>query len=181
MQVARSEMHARASMLGLRAVSERVETSVTQLCLSVGSDFGLARAARAGVGAESRGPSGLGVGSAEANRKRIRTAKPGNRDKRDQLPALGPELAVSGSYSAVPLSQDPAKAREFLGRPRVAGAKSLQPQTGWRKEWGSNPRQGIQAAFPLDARVWGTGAHDREIGSVGATLTRAAQGDGSPH
>ncbi len=32
----------------------------------------------------------------------------------------------------MPLSQDPAKAREFLGWSRVAGAKSLQPQTGWR-------------------------------------------------
>jgi hypothetical protein len=51
---------------------------------------------------------------ARANRKRIRTAKLRNRDKRDQLPAIGPELTVSGSDSAVPLSQDPAKAREFL-------------------------------------------------------------------
>ena len=50
------------------------------------------------------------------------TSLDGNRDKRDQLAAIGPELVVSGSDSAVPLSQDPAKAREFLGRPRVAGA-----------------------------------------------------------
>ncbi len=67
-----------------------------------------------------------------ANRKRIGTAKVGDRDKRDRLLAIGPELAVSGSDSAEPLAQDPAKAREFLGWSRVAGAKSLQPQTGWR-------------------------------------------------
>ncbi len=70
--------------------------------------------------------------SCGANRKRIRTAKLGNRDKRGQLPTIGPELTVSGSDPAVPLSQDPAKAREFLGWSRVAGAKSLLPQTGWR-------------------------------------------------
>ena len=82
----------------------------------------------------------MDTNSQQANRKRNRTAKLDNRDKRDQLPAIGPELAVSGSDSAVPLSQDPAKAREFLGWSRVAGAKSLQPQTGWRREWDSNPR-----------------------------------------
>jgi hypothetical protein len=75
-----------------------------------------------------------------ANRKRIGTAKLGNRDKRDPLPSIGPELAVSGSDSAVPVSQDPAKAREFSGWSRLAGAKSLQSQTCWRREWDSNPR-----------------------------------------
>ena len=77
---------------------------------------------------------------AEAHLGRNRTAKLGNREQRDQLPAIGPELAVSGSDSAVPLSQDPAKAREFLGGSRSAGAESLQPQTRWRREWDSNPR-----------------------------------------
>ena len=48
-----------------------------------------------------------------ANWKRIGTAKLGNRDERHRLAAIGPELAVSGSDSAVPLFQDPAKAREF--------------------------------------------------------------------
>jgi hypothetical protein len=67
-----------------------------------------------------------------ANRKRIGTAKLGSRDKPAQLPAIGPEPVVSGPDSAVPLSQDPAKARRFLGCSLVAGAKSLQPQTGWR-------------------------------------------------
>ena len=77
---------------------------------------------------------------AEANRKRNRTAKLGNRDKRDQLPAIGPELGVSGSDSPVPPSQDPAKTREFLGWSRGAGAKSLQQQTSWRcSESGANP------------------------------------------
>ena len=76
----------------------------------------------------------MNIENRQANRKRIRTAKLGNRDKRDRLPAIGPELAVSGSDSAVPLSQDPAKAREFLGWSRVAGAKSLQPQTSWRRK-----------------------------------------------
>jgi hypothetical protein len=75
----------------------------------------------------SRIPSG-------ANRKRIGTAKLGNRDERDPLPAIGPELAVSGSDSAVPPSQDPAKTREFLGYSRGAAAKSPKPQTRWR--WG---------------------------------------------
>ena len=75
-----------------------------------------------------------------ANRKRIGTAKLGKRDERDQLPPIGPELAVSGPDSAVALPQDPAKAREFLGWSRVAGAKSLQPQTTWRcGESGANP------------------------------------------
>ena len=69
-----------------------------------------------------------------ANRKRIGTAKLGNRDKRDPLPAIGPELAVSGSDSAVPVSQDPAKPREFSGWSRLAGAKSLQAQTCWRSK-----------------------------------------------
>jgi hypothetical protein len=67
-----------------------------------------------------------------ANRKRIGTAKTGNRDERHPLPVIGLELAVSGSDPAVPLSQDPAKARRFLGCSRGAGAKSLQPQTTWR-------------------------------------------------
>ena len=40
--------------------------------------------------------------------------------------------AKDEEYEAVPLSQDPAKAREFLGWSRVAGAKSLRLQTGWR-------------------------------------------------
>jgi len=75
-------------------------------------------------------------GELEANGRRIETAKLGNRDKRAQLPAIGPELAVSGSDQAVLLSQDPAKAREFLGRSRGAAAKSLQPQTSWR--WGES-------------------------------------------
>ena len=57
-------------------------------------------------GANGTRASGIPCG---ANRKRIGTAKLGNRDERDQLPAIGPELAVSGSDSAVPLSQDPRK------------------------------------------------------------------------
>src|SRR5262245_54334168 len=44
----------------------------------------------------------LSPSRAAARRKRIGTAKLGNRDKRDPLPAIGPELAVSGSDSAVP-------------------------------------------------------------------------------
>src|SRR5262245_58442962 len=75
-----------------------------------------------------------------ANRKRIGTAKLGNRDKRDATPAMGPELAVSGPDSAVPAPQDPAKAREFPGGSLVASAKSLQPQTRWRSGWDSNRR-----------------------------------------
>jgi hypothetical protein len=76
-----------------------------------------------------------GVASfAEANRERTGTAERDNRDQRDQLPAIGRELAVSCSDPAGPLSQDPAKARRFLGWALVAGAESLQPQTGWR--WG---------------------------------------------
>ena len=78
-----------------------------------------------------------------ANGKRIGTAKLGNRDKRGQRLAIGPELGVSGPDSAVPLSQDPAKAREFLGWSRVAGAKSLQPQTEWRRSQSrANPSPG---------------------------------------
>jgi hypothetical protein len=81
-----------------------------------------------------------------ANRKRIGTAKLGNRDKPDQRPAIGPELAVSGPDSAVPLSQDPAKARRFLGCSLVAGAKSLQPQTTWRSgESSANPSLGAES------------------------------------
>src|SRR5262245_64839710 len=82
----------------------------------------------------------LSPSRAAARRKRIGTAKLGNRDKRDPLPAIGPEPAVSGSDSARPLSQDPAKTRGFLGGSRGAAAKSLQPQTRWRREWDSNPR-----------------------------------------
>jgi hypothetical protein len=63
----------------------------------------------------------------EANQKPIGTAKLGNRDEPAQLPAIDPELAVSGPDSAGPLSQDPAKARGFLGWSPVAGAKSLHP------------------------------------------------------
>ena len=75
-----------------------------------------------------------------ANRRRIGTVELGKRDERDQLPVIGPEPAVSGSDSAVPPSQDPAKAREFLGGSRGAAAKSLQPQTRWRwGESGANP------------------------------------------
>src|SRR5262245_54403723 len=66
-----------------------------------------------------------------ANRKRIGTAKLGDRDKRDPLPAIGPEPAVSGAAPAVSLSQDPVKARRFLGCSLVAGARSLHPQTRW--------------------------------------------------
>jgi hypothetical protein len=68
----------------------------------------------------------------QADRKRTGPTTSRTRDKRDQLPAIGPELAVSGSDSAVPPSQDPAKTREFLGWSRVAAAKSLQPRTSWR-------------------------------------------------
>jgi hypothetical protein len=81
-----------------------------------------------------------------ANRKRIGTAKTGNRDERHPLPVIGLELAVSGSDPAVPLSQDPAKARRFLGCSLVAAAKSLQPQTTWR--WGesnANPSLGAES------------------------------------
>ena len=60
---------------------------------------------------------------AEANRGRNRTAKLGNRDKRDQLPGIGPELAVSGSDSAVALSQDPATTRGFPGWSTGSGCK----------------------------------------------------------
>ena len=86
-------------------------------------------------GAHGTRTSGIPCG---ANRKRIGTAKPGNRDKRDQLARIGLELAVSGADSAGPLSQDPAKARGFLGGPRVAAAKSPETQTGWRSEWNSS-------------------------------------------
>jgi hypothetical protein len=49
------------------------------------------------------------------SRRQIRTAKLGNRDKRDPLPTVGPELAVSGSDSAAPLAQNPARQREIHG------------------------------------------------------------------
>jgi hypothetical protein len=60
---------------------------------------------------------------AEVHLVRKRTAKPGNRDKRDQLAAIDPELAVSDLCSAVPLPQDLAKARDFLEGSRPAGAE----------------------------------------------------------
>ena len=75
-----------------------------------------------------------------ANRKRIRTAKIGNRDKRGPRRLIGLKLAVSGLDALRPLCQNPAKAREILGLSLVAGAKSLQPETGWRRGWDSNPR-----------------------------------------
>src|SRR5262245_54045526 len=40
----------------------------------------------------------------------------------------------------VSISQDPAKAREFVGGSRLAAAQSPQSQTSWRREWDSNPR-----------------------------------------
>jgi hypothetical protein len=58
-----------------------------------------------------------------ANRKRIGTAKFGNRDERDPLAAIGPEPAVSGADAAPPLSQDPAKARELSGMVAGSGCK----------------------------------------------------------
>jgi hypothetical protein len=80
---------------------------------------------------------------ARANRERIRTAQPGNRDRRGQPLAIGPEPGVSGAASAGSFSQDPAKAREFPGCRRVAGAESPQPQTSWRwGESGANPSLG---------------------------------------
>ena len=98
----------------------------------------------------------LPVPPAGANRKRIGTAKLGNRDERDQPPPIGPEPAVSGSDSAVPLSQDPAKAREFLAWSRGAGAKSLQPQTGWRSEWNSNLRYSLwgESEANRNRQIW---------------------------
>src|SRR5262245_55643540 len=83
-------------------------------------------------------PCGRRGGGCEPYERMQRPAKVGNRDERDPLPAIGPKLAVSGPDSAAPLSQDPAKARRFLGCSLVAGAKSLQPQTRWRSEWNSN-------------------------------------------
>jgi hypothetical protein len=45
-----------------------------------------------------------------------------------------------------PPSQDPAKTREFLGWSRVAGAKSLRPQTRWRSgESSANPSLGAES------------------------------------
>ena len=46
---------------------------------------------------------------------RIRTATIGNRERREPRRLIGLELAISGSNSLGPLSQNPAKAREFLG------------------------------------------------------------------
>jgi hypothetical protein len=78
--------------------------------------------------------------SCGANRERIGAVKAGNGDERDPLPAIGPEPAVSGPDADVSLSEDPAKARRFLGGSPVLGAQSPQPQTSWRSGSDSNRR-----------------------------------------
>ena len=51
--------------------------------------------------------------------------KPATETNADQLPAIGPEPTVSGPDTSVPLSQDPAKRREFPSwlAPRVNGTR----------------------------------------------------------
>jgi hypothetical protein len=89
---------------------------------------------RADASGMQTGANGMRTSSTpcEANRKRIGTAKIGGRDERDPRPAIGLERAVSRPDWPVPLSQDPAKSRDFPGWSEPAAAKSLQPQTGWR-------------------------------------------------
>ncbi len=75
-----------------------------------------------------------------ANQERNRTAQLGDREKHGLRCLPGPEPAVSGSDRQGLDGQDPAESRGFLRLcPSVRG-KSLQQQTGWRREWDSNPR-----------------------------------------
>jgi len=67
-----------------------------------------------------------------ADRHHLNRRARGNRDQRGRPPAIGPKLAVSSPASAGPLSQDPAKARQFRGGSGVAAAEPPRPQKGWR-------------------------------------------------
>ena len=71
-----------------------------------------------------------------ANRKRIRTAELGNRDKRATRRPLIPEAAVSGSDSPDRNRQNPAESREFLDLNSDVSGESLPTQTQWR--WGKS-------------------------------------------
>ena len=75
-----------------------------------------------------------------------RTAEIGERDDwRDSTG--GPQIRRSPvRHRGRGSRQNPAKPREFLGLSRAAGAKSLQPQTGWR--WAqsrANPSLGAES------------------------------------
>jgi hypothetical protein len=97
-------------------------------------------------------------GESEANGRRIGTAKLGNRGKRAQLPAIGPELAVSAADPAVP-PQDPRKRGSFRGGrgQRVQSLCNRRPGGGGcRRE----PEFSLSfcGAIPIPGR-WGVQSH----------------------
>src|SRR5262245_52681401 len=93
-----------------------------------------------------------------ANRKRIGTAKLGNRDEREQLPAIGPELAVSGPDSAVPPLPRPRESAGVSGMVAGSGCKVSATADYLAERVGFEPTVPFWGTRALQARAFSRSA-----------------------